>query len=154
MSIVSNLIGGISSTGVGGLNINSNFDLNDTTFSDLLEKQMATKSTDENNNIFASLGIPAGMQIESLDIPENIQYEVKSVDSKNMLDLNGDGNVTSSEAVSFFTSLLTNTEEGAENRSELMDFAKKQASNFYHKYSKSVVTDIQEFVDDIQGLIS
>ena len=161
MSLVSNFIGGISSSGLNGLGVNPNYDLNDTTFSDLLEKQMEVKPKEENNNIFASLGMPAGMQIENIDFSEKVQdqmeatgQDVNPVEKKNMLDLNGDGDVTTSEAVTFFTSLLSNSAEGSENRSELFDFAKKQASNFYNKYSRNVVTDIQEFVDDIQGLIS
>ena len=78
----------------------------------------------------------------------------EKVNEANKLDLNGDGNVTTSEAVTFFTSLLDNSNLGSDNRSQLFDFAKKQASNFYNKYSRSVVTDVQEFVEDIQGLVS
>ena len=72
----------------------------------------------------------------------------------NPFDMNGDGQVTTSEAVTFFTSLLDSSKEGADSRSELFDFAKKQASDFYKKYSRNVVTDVKEFVDDIQGMIS
>ena len=163
MSLVSNFIGGISSVGVGGLNPSQNLDLNDSTFSDLLEKQMEVKPKEENNNIFASLGMPAGMQIENVDFSEKVQDQMESLREKmtpekvneaNKLDLNGDGNVTTSEAVTFFTSLLDNSNLGQQNDSGLFDFAKKQASNFYNKYSRSVVTDVQEFVEDIQGLVS
>ena len=69
-------------------------------------------------------------------------------------DMNGDGNVTTSEAVTFFTSLLDNSSNGENARSELFDFAKKQASNLYNKYSRTVVTDVKEFVNDIQEMIS
>ena len=160
MSLVSNFIGGISSVGVGGLNPLQNLDLNDTTFSDLLEKQMEVKPKEENNNIFASLGMPAGMKIESVDFSEKVQDQMESLGDKmtsekanetNMLDLDGDGSVTTSEAVTFFTSLLDNSNLGS--NSQLFDFAKKQASNFYSKYSRSVVTDVKEFVEDIQGLV-
>lgn len=160
MSLVSNFIGGISSVGVGGLNPLQNLDLNDTTFSDLLEKQMEVKPKEENNNIFASLGMPAGMKIESVDFSEKVQDQMEILGEKmtsekanetNMLDLDGDGSVTTSEAVTFFTSLLDNSNLGS--NSQLFDFAKKQASNFYNKYSRSVVTDVKEFVEDIQGLV-
>lgn len=163
MSLVSNFIGGISSVGVGGQKPLQQLDLNDTTFSDLLEKQMETKPKEENNNIFASLGMPAGMQIENVDFSEKVQDQMEAlgnenapekVNETNMLDLNGDGNVTTSEAVTFFTSLLDNSNLGNDNRSQLFDFARKQASNFYNKYSKNVVTDVKEFVEDIQGLVS
>ena len=160
MSLVSNFIGGISSVGVGGLNSSQILDLNDTTFSDLLEKQMEVKPKEENNNIFASLGMPAGMKIESVDFSEKVQDQMEILGEKmtsekanetNMLDLDGDGSVTTSEAVTFFTSLLDNSNLGS--NSQLFDFAKKQASNFYNKYSRSVVTDVKEFVEDIQGLV-
>ena len=62
MSLVSNYIGGISGIGGNGAASAPSFDLNDTTFSDLLEKQI--KAQDENsstNGIFGSFGIPAGM---------------------------------------------------------------------------------------------
>lgn len=163
MSLVSNFIGGISSVGVGGQKTLQQLDLNDTTFSDLLEKQMETKPKEESNNIFASLGMPAGMQIENVDFSEKVQDQMEAlgnenspekVNETNMLDLNGDGNVTTSEAVTFFTSLLDNSNLGNDNRSQLFDFARKQASNFYNKYSKNVVTDVKEFVEDIQGLVS
>lgn len=163
MSLVSNFIGGISSVGIGGQNPLQQLDLNDTTFSDLLEKQMETKPKEESNNIFASLGMPAGMQIENVDFSEKVQDQMEALGSQqapekvnetNILDLNGDGNVTTSEAVTFFTSLLDNSNLGNDNRSQLFDFARKQASNFYNKYSKNVVTDVKEFVEDIQGLVS
>ena len=72
----------------------------------------------------------------------------------NILDLDGDGNVTTSEAVTFFTSLLDNSNFGNDSKSQLFDFAKKQASNFYNKYSRNVVTDVKEFVEDIQNIVS
>lgn len=161
MSLVSNFIGGISSVGVGGLNPSQNLDLNDTTFSDLLEKQMEVKPKEENNNIFASLGMPAGMKIESVDFSEKVQDQMEILGEKmtsekanetNMLHLDGDGSVTTSEAVTFFTSLLDNSNLGSD--SQLFDFAKKQASNFYNKYSRNVITDVKEFVEDIQNIVS
>ena len=121
---------------------------------------MEVKPKEENNNIFASLGMPAGMKIESVDFSEKVQDQMEILGEKmtsekanetNMLDLDGDGSVTTSEAVTFFTSLLDNSNLGS--NSQLFDFAKKQASNFYNKYSRSVVTDVKEFVEDIQGLV-
>ena len=85
------------------------------------------------------------LALEKIDTQENMS---------NPFDMNGDGNVTTSEAVTFFTSLLDNSSNGENARSELFDFAKKQASNLYNKYSRTVVTDVKEFVNDIQGMIS
>ncbi len=166
MSLVSNFIGGISSSGLSGLNgLTQAFDLNDTTFSDLLEKQMDKKIQPTNEGLIGSLGMPAGLQIENFDgteFSETAQDQMEAIGEKiqtednmsNPFDMNGDGQVTTSEAVTFFTSLLDSSKEGADSRSELFDFAKKQASDFYNKYSRNVVTDVKEFVDDIQGMIS
>ena len=70
------------------------------------------------------------------------------------MDTNNDGEVTTSEMLTFFTSLLDSNSEGENARSELFDFAKKQAANFYDKYSKSAVNSLNEFVSDLQERIS
>lgn len=157
MSLVSNFIGGIGVNGLGNISSPQKFDTNGIDFEELLKKQMETDSTNETNNIMGVLGMPAGMQIENIDFSEKVQdqmealgSEIKTEDAK--LDTNGDGSITSSEAVTFFSSLLDNNINNT--KSELFDFAKKQASNLYHKYSRSVVTDVKEFVEDIQGLVS
>ena len=141
MSLVSNFIGGIGVNGLGNISSPQKFDTNGIDFEELLKKQMETDSTNETNNIMGALGMPAGMQIENIDFSEKVQDQT-----------NGDGSITSSEAVTFFSSLLDNNINNT--KSELFDFAKKQASNLYHKYSRSVVTDVKEFVEDIQGLVS
>ncbi len=162
MSLVSNFVGNISSSGIAGLKQNQSFDLSDNTFSDLLEKQMQAESTENTNNIFASLGMPAGMQIESIDFSKKDinqtssiieSTDINKIENTNPIDLDSNNQITTSEAVTFFTSLLSNNQNGIEARSELFDFAKKQASNFYNQHSRSVVTDIQEFVEDIHELI-
>lgn len=158
MSLVSNFIGGISGINQIG-SVTSNLDLNDTTFSDLLDKQMEIKNK-ETNGIFGQLGMPAGMEIEGIDFSEKAADQIEAIGEKTepnfseMLDTNHDGEVTTSEAVTFFSSLLDNNTEGQNARSELFEFARKQAANFYHKYSGSVVTDLQEFVDDIHKIIN
>ena len=65
-----------------------------------------------------------------------------------------DGEVTSSEMLTFFTSLLDNGAEGEQTRSELFDFAQKQAAGFYSKYSKEAVNTLNEFISDIKDYIS
>lgn len=151
MSLVSNYIGGISSIGTGGLNPTQNLDLNDTTFSDLLEKQMGIQPNNE-TNIFGSLGIPAGMEIEKLDLPGKVQPETAKIntDDNNTIDLNTQ-DTTSSEAVTFFSSLLDNSND---IKSDLFDFAKKHASQIYNKCSQNVITDVKEFIEDIQELVN
>ena len=126
---------------------------------------MDKKIQPTNEGLMGSLGMPAGLLIENFDgteFSETAQDQIEAIGEKiqtednmsNPFDMNGDGQVTTSEAVTFFTSLLDSSKEGADSRSELFDFAKKQASDFYKKYSRNVVTDVKEFVDDIQGMIS
>lgn len=170
MSLVSNFIGDISSIGLNnGVSSTPSFDLNDTTFAELLEKQLNKNSEVQNSstNLIDGLGMPPGIQIENfdgIDFSETAQDQVEAVGEKinttetdnmtNPFDMNNDGDVTTSEVVTFFSSLLDNNSQGQNARSELFDFAKKQATNFYNTYSRSVVTDLKEFVDDIQDKIS
>ena len=161
MSLVSNFVGGIGINPNGGVSgITPQFDLDDTTFSDLLEKQLNVKPGEESANLFGSLGMPAGMQIDGIDFAEKAQDQLEALgdeiktENTNMFDLNKDGDVTTSEAVTFFTSLLDNNAQGQNARPELFDFARKQASNFYNKYSRDVITSVNEFVDDIKDKIS
>ena len=170
MSLVSNFIGGIGVNPNGGLNgITQQFDLSDTTFSDLLEKQIDTKETEKTNSILSGpFGIPAGLEIDGMD---GVEFTEKAFDqaealgaktdsenednqNNNIFDTNNDGEVTTSEMLTFFTSLLDNGSTGQEARSELFDFARKQATDFYNKYSKSAVNNLNEFVDDIKEKIS
>lgn len=120
MSLVSNFIGGISGVNLGG-NVASGFSLNDTTFSDILEKQMEVK-TGETNSVFGALGMPAGFEIEGLDFSEKAADQIEALGVK------------------------INTEDA---NNQLFDFARKQAANFYNKYSGNVVTDLQGFVSDV-----
>ena len=170
MSLVSNYIGGIgginSTGGIGG--VTSQFDLNDTTFSELLEKQLnSQEESNSANGLLGSLGMPPGMQIDGMDGKEFTETafdqaealgaktdgEENENQTNNIMDLNNDGDVTSSEMLTFFTSLLDNGSKGNEARSELFDFARKQATNFYNEHSRNVITNISEFVDDIKGLV-
>ena len=86
MSLVSNFIGGVSSSGLSGLNgLTQAFDLNDTTFSDLLEKQMDKKIQPTNEGLIGSLGMPAGLQIENFDgteFSETVQDQMEAIGEK------------------------------------------------------------------------
>ena len=140
MSLVSNFIGNISSIGANGIQPAQNFDLSDTTFEKLLEKQFQTV-VDEPQPI-SGLGMPPGFEIETVDMP------IEQIDTQNSTNIIEDR--TTSETVTFFSSLLDNKENP---QSEIFDFAKKQAANLYNKYSRSVVTDVSEFVEDIKNMI-
>ena len=172
MSLVSNFIGGISGiNNLGASGITQNFDLSDTTFAELLEKQLNNQEESKRvNSLLGALGIPAGMQIDGMDGAEftetafdqaealgaktDAEKSEEENQNNNIIDLNNDGEITSSEVRTFFSSLLDNGATGQEARSELFDFAKRQAANFYDKYSKNVVTNLTEFVDDIKEKIS
>ena len=169
MSLVSNFVGNISSIGLNnGVSSTPSFDLNDTTFSELLEKQLNKSSQVQNSstNLIDGLGMPPGIQIENLDgtdFSETAQDQVEAVGEKidttetdnttNPFDMNNDGDVTTSEVVTFFSSLLDNNSQGQNARSELFDFAKKQATDFYNKYSKNVVSNLTDLVDDIKRVV-
>ena len=166
MNLVSNFIGAAgANTGTGvSNNVSPFFDFNDTTFAGLLEKQLNSNNINTpSDNIIDGLGIPPGIQIENFDGTEfsnTAQDQAEAVGEKinttetdntaNPFDADKNGDVTTSEVVTFFSSLLNNGAEGQNARSELFDFAKRQAADFYNKYSKSVVTDLTEFVDDIK----
>ena len=164
MSLVSNFIGGISSSQFGNaLGVSNNFDLNDSTFADILNKQMETQPTQEPQNILGQLGIPAGFQIDGIDFAETALDQIEAVGEKigiekedfnNLFDTNKDNEITTSEVATFFTSLLEKNTTGQENRSELFDFAQKQASNMYNKFAKSMVTTLEEFVTDAREILS
>lgn len=142
MSLVSNFIGNIPSIGAEGIQAAQNFDLNDTTFENLLQKQIDNKFNIQNDSFIGKLGMPSGFEIDGLDMP------LQEVDIQNSSAKINDK--TTSETVTFFTSLMDNKEN---SNSEIFDFAKKQATNLYNKYSKSIVTDISEFVEDIKNII-
>ncbi len=170
MSLVSNFIGGIGGINPnGGISgISPQFDLSDTTFSELLEKQLNSQDEiDAGSGLTGTLGIPAGMQIDGMDGKEFTETafdqaealgaktdgEKEEENRNNIMDLNNDGEVTNSEMLTFFTSLLDNDSSGQQARSELFDFARRQAADFYNQHSKNVITNISEFVDDIKDLV-
>lgn len=164
MSLVSNFIGGISSANFGStFGVTENFDLNDSTFSDILNKQMEINPQQENEGIQGLLGIPAGFQIDGIDFAEKALDQIEASGEKfgiekeeinNLFDANKDNNVTTSEVATFFTSLLENSFSSEQNRSQLFDFAQKQATNMYHKFGRTMVTNLEEFVSDARDILS
>ena len=161
MSLVSNYIGTISpSQFAKGNTPATEFDLNDTTFSDLLDKQMqgVNSKSDGLEGTLGSIGIPSGFQIQDLnptELTEKAFNQVEAVGEK--IETQTDNSpltekeTTSSEFLTFFSSLLDTPQNSAD--SNLMNFARKQAANFYGKYSQNVITNVNEFVEDIQSLI-
>ena len=147
MSLVSNFIGGISSSQIAGIvNGNDSFDLNNTTFSDLLKKQMEVKPTEGALNIMDFLGMPSGMQIKDFN-PQEVQTQ--TVGETSEID-NSNQERTTSETVTFYNSLLNNDIENQTAHSGVFDFARRQAANLYNKYSRDVICDVQEFAEDLR----
>ena len=112
MSLVSNIVNNITKVGEQGLGIIAGSNVNDTTFANILDKEMMKGITDGAANIIDSLGMPAGFAFEQLNVDD----------------------------------LITTPIEKAENK--LMDFAQKQAANFYNKHAGDVITNLGEFVSD------
>lgn len=160
MGIASSLVNGISiqqPSQIGqGL---SGYDLNDTTFSDLLEKQMNIEPTEnKNNDIFASLGMPVGLQIQNLDGSEFTLDEFAPIDEiqkteNNPIEHNNseillEPKTKNTSESSFFSSILDNN--SLNNKTELFDFAKKTATQAYDKFGKNLVENLNDLISDIK----
>lgn len=133
MSLVSNFIGGITSPfGTGGIKGNS-FDINDTAFAELLEKQLKN-------------GINEKFDISSI-FPSEKAENINPISKENP-------SVTTSEVITFFSpySQADNSNDGFAQ--ELIDFSKRTAAKAYNKFSKNLVVNLEDFVSDIQELIS
>ena len=151
MSLVSNFIGGISATQFnGGNKVSVNFDMDNSTFEELLMKQMDAKSTETHNSIFDSLGVPPGLNIEVLNIPENedVNPLLKPIEQMDNANLMSNDDISSSEYSNLFNSFLGKGTDFLNVNNDLLDFAKKNATQMYNKYSGSVITGIEEFVSD------
>ena len=152
MSLVENLINQISTKGLGSITSPQGFDLDDDTFSKLLDKSMANSQQLPNvSNFVGEMGMPAGLIIEPLDgsdfantvqdqmeiLGQKIPNEPISTEPFEIKDISiGD----------YFSSLLkTETNEN----SDFMNFAKKQATNFYGLQSKNLILDTREFIQDV-----
>lgn len=151
MNLVSNFIGGISSSPIGASTA-SNIDLEDKTFSDLLEKQLNEKVGTPKNTISDSLGVPPGLEIQNLDGSYFSNFDLNQDNTDCVkTDTINDGcvnDITTSETVTFFNSLL-DSKDNKNLHNEVFEFAKKQAANLYTKGASSVITDLNEFVGDI-----
>ena len=152
MSLVENLINQISTKGLRSITSPQGFDLEDDTFSKLLDKSMANSQQSPNvSNFVGEMGMPAGLIIEPLygtDFANTVQDQMEILGQKipnepistepfEMKDISiGD----------YFSSLLkTETNEN----SDFMNFAKKQATNFYGLQSKNLILDTREFIQDV-----
>lgn len=169
MNIVSNFIGSVSpemfSDGVKSLT--QNIDLGDTTFSDLLEKQINNLQKNEKDfmygfglptdiavgnaeNVNTNLGVDLGVN----DMSEAIR-PINEQESSVFRDLSNPKNMSTSEVVTFFNSLFDSKPTIADTSdSGLFNFERKMAAGRYNQYARNIVTDINEFVTDTMKIKS
>ena len=152
MSIVENLVNQISSKGLGGITKPFGFDLEDDTFAKLLEKQMNSTQELNSNNFVGSMGAPAGLVIEPLEgvnFSETVQDQMEII-GENKLSrdeyINQPIEFKDIDMGDYFSNLLK-TDSG--KNSDFMNFAKKNATNAYNVFTKNLVMNASEFVEDI-----
>ena len=155
MSLIEHLVNQISTNELGGITKPSGFDMNDDTFSKLLEKELNAKAESIQENIIGNLGVPAGFFIEpfeGVEFSQNVQDQLEAISEKKVtnelpvepfemkeLDL-GD----------FFSNMLKTS---TNSNNDFMNFARKKATNSYENFGRNFVTDLAEFVDDVKSLI-
>ena len=151
MSIVSNSIGELAEAQVNGKHtgISSNIDLNDNTFSDLLQDKINNLS-DSNMavNQIGNVEEPVGFDITDLfSAPTSIDTNNSSTFKFN--DYNNAQDYSASEILTFFPSLFNSKPTLTQTATNgIFDFERKVATASYGQYAKSIVTDLNEFVSD------
>ena len=145
MSLVSNNIGAIASK-IGKPDASQqNMDLEDKTFSDLLDKQMNIQDA-PNETTLSSLEAPAAISTNGTNLIDLLS-SIKQTQNYDFPDFSEQDDLGSAEMVAFLTKPF-DSRSSLENNHGLMDFAKKQASNFYNKCASNVVVDLKEFIED------
>ncbi len=152
MSSVSNFIGQISPSmfGTNPQGIDPNIDLNDTTFDDMLQKQIQN-GFESNSGMINNFSVPSGIDIGIYDggsIIDSKQSINNITNTQNEL-LNKKEDYTTPEVLTFFNSLFdTKSLLSDASHSGLYNFERKLAAHSYGKGASSVITDISEFVTD------
>ena len=143
MSIVSNTVGSIINTVKQAAEPKSEYDSDDKTFSNLLDKQM--QASPEKNWFDQFYPSPQISGIDGIDIQDLITsaHQQKS----KVTDTNKTEEIGSAEMVAFLSRPFDSYSVSGGNTG-LMNFAKKHAANFYNKCASNVVTDLAEFVED------
>ena len=118
----------------------------------LLEKQMNSTQELNSNNFVGSMGDPAGLVIEPLDgvdFSETVQDQMEVI-GENKLSrdeyINQPIEFKDIDMGDYFSNLLK-TDSG--KNSDFMNFAKKNATNAYNVFTKNLVINASEFVEDI-----
>ena len=141
MSLVENIINQISSNKLNGSGPLS-LDLNDDTFSKILDKQFANNAEQKNiTNMLGEIGIPAGLNME---FPDG-QMNFSTFDINNMNANYENIDLVDLDIGSGFASLLN-------EKSDYYKLAQKHATNVYNAFSKSFVDDLSEFVTSTSSM--
>lgn len=143
------------------------FDLNDNTFSNILDEKLDKTQIDKTQveNIVEKLGIPAGVNIEGFDYNAmvndlNSTETVEGINSENQINDNNKFNLGSliEDAVDAFSPVvksITNSEFDFDSNTAsnplnaVKDFWNNQASNFYNIMNKDTVNDITELISKL-----
>lgn len=147
MSLVENLVNQISTKGLGGITKPQGFDLNDSTFENLLQKAIANQSEINNTlQILGNFGQPSGMIIEPFDktaavepigqentIP-NEPVQIKEVDLGN----------------DYFAELL---KKSPKEHMDIMNVAKKYAATAYNTFGKPLIENLGDLAKDVTSMI-
>ena len=152
MSLVENLVNQITTQGLGGITKPIGFDLEDDTFAKLLEKQLNSNQQKTPTNSVGEMGMPAGLIIEPMegvDFAETVQDQMEIIGETKLSReeyINQPIEFKDIDMGDYFSNLLkTNSSEAK----QFMNFAKKQATNFYNLQAKNLIIDTRAFVEDI-----
>lgn len=150
-----------NSKGIGG------FDLNDDTFSNILDDKLDKNETEQikAEDITNKLGVPAGLNIEGFDYNAmvndiNSTEMVEGINTENQINDNNKFNLGSliEDAVDAFSPVvqsLANAELNLDSNSNsnplnaVKDFWNNQASNFYNIMNKDTINNISELVSKL-----
>ena len=147
MSMVENFVQQLTSANganvIGGA---QKFDLQDDTFAKLLEKQMQTGIDDTDSiNQLGQIGIPSGFNIEPFDV----QNDTQKINTENKIDISN-FKMKDIDMSDYFTNFLSNPNN---NKTSIMELAKRQATNAYGTFGREMVEDMSDFIQDIAKMI-
>lgn len=154
MSLVENLINQISTNGIGGIANPQKFDLEDDTFSKILEKQMANLNNFDSTNTLGNMGVPTGLVIEPFEATDfsntvQDQMEINGIKNPNDPVLVEPIEIKEINMDDYFSNLIKTSTENK----DFMNFAKKHATNAYDIFKRTYITDIKEFAQDLASMI-
>lgn len=147
MSLVENLVNQISTKGLGGITKPQGFDLNDSTFENLLQKAITNQSEISNTlQILGNFGQPSGMIIEPFDKTAAVEpigqentisnepVQIKEVDLGN----------------DYFAELL---KKSPKEHMDIMNVAKKYAATAYNTFGKPLIENLGDLAKDVTSMI-